>query len=375
MTVRVAEGVSGIAASDWDRCAGTGNPFVRHRFLAILEESGCATAPNGWRPAPILVEREGLIAAAPAYVKAHSYGEYVFDWEWAEAYARAGGRYYPKVQVAVPFTPVTGPRLLGSDPVALAHGLTDLVSQNRLSSAHVTFCLEEEARVLESLGWHVRLGLQFHWENRGYGTFEDFLGALLARKRKTIRRERREVAETTLQVRALRGDEVGEAEWDAFYGFYVDTGSRKWGQPYLNRRFFRLLGQRMPEAVLLVLAEDGGRPVAGALNLLGDDTVYGRYWGAVKDAPFLHFELCYYQAIDFAIRHGYRRVEAGAQGSHKLQRGYLAHPTWSAHWFREPAFGRAVEAFLATERRLVQRQIDEAPSPYSSSSSSSSIST
>lgn len=364
-TFRLLGSISEVDAGAWDACLGPGNPFVRHDFLAVLEESGCATAAAGWRPAHLVLDGPARPAgAAPAWLKSHSYGEYVFDWDWADAYARAGGRYYPKLQVAVPFTPVPG-RRLGGPVRLLGRGLVEAVRALGVSSAHVTFCLEEEARELEALGFLTRMGLQFHWENRGYGSFEDFLEALVSRKRKSIRRERREVAEAGLRFRELRGDEIGEAEWDAFYRFYMDTGSRKWGSPYLNRRFFSTLGRRMPEAVVLFLAYDpGGRCVAGALNLLGEDALYGRYWGSLVEAPFLHFETCYYRAIDFAIRHGLKRVEAGAQGSHKLQRGYLARPTWSAHWLDDPALRQAVARFLEVERVAIARQVQEAPSPF-----------
>jgi uncharacterized protein len=349
--------VAELPAAQWDACAGAANPFVGHAFLSILEASGSVGGRSGWQPLPLVIEdAQGRIAAAaPAYGKSHSQGEYVFDHGWADAWERAGGRYYPKLQVAAPFTPVPGPRLLLRDPALagpLIAGLEAVVDQHGLSSAHATFVAPDQLPAFEAADWLVRQGTQFHWVNEGYGTFDDFLAALSSRKRKAIRRER-EGAGAGLAIRRLTGAEIGEAEWDAFWRFYQDTGSRKWGRPYLTRRFFSLLGERMGERVLLVLAYRGARPIAGALNLAGADTLYGRYWGATEEVPFLHFELCYYQAIEWAIERGLRTVEAGAQGEHKLARGYRPVPTWSAHYIPDPSFRRAVADFLAREREAV----------------------
>lgn len=360
ITARIADGVTSIPSAEWDACAGSGNPFVSHAFLSILERSGSVAARAGWQPLPILINGcEGRAAAiAPAYVKAHSQGEYVFDQGWAEAWEQAGGSYYPKLQVAVPFTPVPGPRLLLRDDalapplIAAIEAVTD---QNALSSAHVTFLAENELRWFEAAGWLVRAGTQFHWQNHGYAGFDDFLAALSSRKRKAIRKERA-AALDGLTVRHLTGAEITEAHWDAFWHFYQDTGSRKWGRPYLTREFFSLLGAEMADAVLLILAERDGVPVAGALNLIGAEALYGRYWGATEEVPFLHFELCYYQAIDAAIARGLARVEAGAQGEHKLARGYAPVTTWSAHYIPNPGFRRAVADFLRREREAVERE-------------------
>jgi uncharacterized protein len=362
VTARIAEGVCSIAAADWDACAGTANPFVSHAFLSILEESGSATARTGWQPLPIVVDDAcGVPAAiAPAYGKTHSQGEYVFDHGWADAWERAGGDYYPKLQVAVPFTPVPGPRLLlrdGAMAPGLIAALQAVVDQNGLSSAHATFVAPEQLPLFEDAGWLVRAGTQFHWRNEDYSTFEDFLGALASRKRKAIRKERAAALEG-ITVRRLTGSDLTEGAWDAFWAFYQDTGSRKWGQPYLTRTFFSLLGERMAGRVMLLIAERDGRPIAGALNLIGADTLYGRYWGCVEDVPFLHFELCYYQAIDIAIEHGLSTVEAGAQGEHKLARGYAPVPTWSAHYIPDRNFRRAVADFLARERAAVDNEQD-----------------
>jgi predicted N-acyltransferase len=295
----------------------------------------------------------------PAYAKSHSQGEYVFDHGWANAYERAGGRYYPKLQIAVPFTPVPGRRLLTANP-ALARPLIaaaeQVVRSNGLSSAHATFIAPEEVPLFEEAGWLIRIDSQFHWHNDGYGSFEDFLGALSSRKRKAIRKERRD-ALLGLTVAHITGSAITEAHWDAFWHFYQDTGSRKWGRPYLTRRFFSLLGERMADKVLLVFAMEEGVPIAGALNLIGEDALYGRYWGALAEVPHLHFEICYYQAVDFAIAHGLRRVEAGAQGEHKLSRGYRPVPTYSAHYLADPALARAVAGFLEAERQAVEREI------------------
>ncbi|NML06978.1 GNAT family N-acetyltransferase [Sphingomonas sp. G-3-2-10] len=360
VTARIAPGVASIAASDWDACAGEGNPFVGHAFLSALERSGSVTAQTGWQPLPIVIDgADGRPAAiAPAYGKSHSQGEYVFDHGWADAWERAGGRYYPKLQVAVPFTPVPGPRLLTRDPAlapALIAAIEAVTDQNRLSSAHVTFLDEAELPAFEAAGWLIREGLQFHWQNAGYASFDDFLAALSSRKRKAIRKERAAALEG-LTVRHLTGSEIGEAHWDAFWAFYQDTGSRKWGRPYLTRDFFSMLGESMGDKVLLMLAERGGQPIAGALNLIGADTLYGRYWGAVEEVPFLHFELCYYQAIDAAIARGLARVEAGAQGEHKLARGYAPVTTWSAHYLPDAGFRRAVSEFLERERDAVRQE-------------------
>jgi len=362
---RIVPGVGAIDAAAWDACAGGGNPFVSHAFLSILEESGSATARTGWQPIPIVVDGpDGAPAAiAPAYAKSHSQGEYVFDHGWADAWERAGGRYYPKLQVAVPFTPVPGPRLLlRDDPAgagvrtnasALIAALEAVVDQHGLSSAHATFVAPDQVPLFEAAGWLIRRGTQFHWRNRGYAGFDDFLGDLASRKRKAIRRERA-AALDGLVVRHVTGGDLTEADWDAFWAFYQDTGSRKWGRPYLTRAFFSLLGERMADQTLLILAERDGRPIAGALNLIGADTLYGRYWGCVEDVPFLHFELCYYQAIEAAIARGLATVEAGAQGEHKLARGYRPTPTWSAHYIPDPAFRRAVADFVAREREAVE---------------------
>ncbi|QHL90080.1 GNAT family N-acetyltransferase [Sphingomonas changnyeongensis] len=356
-TARIADGVAAIDPDQWNGCAGPDNPFVSHDFLSILEESGSATAQAGWQPVPILIDgADGRLAgAAPAYLKSHSQGEYVFDHGWADAYQRAGGRYYPKLQIASPFSPVPGPRLLLRDPGVAADliaAIEAVTVQNGLSSAHATFVAPAQLPLFEAAGWLIRTDSQFHWQNQGYAGFEDFLSALAARKRKAIRKERA-AAVAGLEIRHLTGAELTEAVWDDFWAFYQDTGARKWGRPYLTRRFFSLLGERMGDRVLLILALRGGRPIAGALNLIGTTTLYGRYWGATEDVPFLHFELCYYQAIDAAIARGLAVVEAGAQGAHKLARGYVPVPTYSAHFIPDRGFRAAIADFLARERAAV----------------------
>ena len=360
VTARLAKGVAAIPAGDWDACAGSGNPFVSHAFLAALEASGSVGGRSGWQPVPVVIDgADGRpVAVAPAYLKSHSQGEYVFDHGWADAWERAGGRYYPKLQVAAPFSPVPGPRLLLRDPdaaPALIAALEAVTDQHGLSSAHATFATPEQIAAFEGAGWLIRQGTQYHWRNHGYGSFDDFLDALASRKRKAIRKERAAAVEG-LTIRHLTGAEITSEHWDAFWRFYQDTGARKWGRPYLTRSFFPLLGQALGDRVLLIVAERDGRPIAGALNLIGADTLYGRYWGAVEDVPFLHFELCYYQAIDAAIARGLSTVEAGAQGEHKLARGYLPTPTWSAHYLPDPGFRRAVADFLARERAAVERE-------------------
>ena len=357
---RIAE----IPAAEWDLCAGDANPFVSHAFLSAMEDSGSTDARTGWLPQhAVLRGPDGAVmAAAPMYAKTHSYGEYVFDHGWAQAFERAGGKYYPKLQVAAPFSPVPGPRLLirpdsGVPVSALAGALVQACEQLDLSSVHVTFCTEDEWTALGDAGWLQRIGTQFHWDNAGFSSFDDFLGALNSRKRKVLRRERRDANACGLEFLTLSGAAITEAHWDAFYRFYQSTVDRKWGSAYLTRKFFSLLGERLGDKVVLMLATEGGRPVAGALNLRGADTLYGRNWGCVGDYPFLHFELCYYRAIDFAIEHGLKRVEAGAQGRHKIQRGYLPQTTYSAHWIGHGGFRRAVENFLREERDDVRAEM------------------
>jgi predicted N-acyltransferase len=359
VTARIGSGVADFDRAQWDACAGTANPFVSWDFLVALERSGSVGANSGWQPLPIVIDGpDGRIAAAaPAYGKSHSQGEYVFDQGWADAWVRAGGRYYPKVQIAAPFSPVPGPRLLLRDAAqapALIAGIETLVERNGLSSAHATFIAPQQVPVFEAAGWLIREDSQFHWTNRGYGSFEDFLGDLSSEKRKNIRKERRRAVEG-LEIVHLTGGDLTEAHWDIFWQFYQDTGARKWGRPYLTREFFSLLGEMMADKVLLMLALRAGRAIAGALNLIGADTLYGRYWGAVEDVPNLHFELCYYQAIDVAIARGMHKVEAGAQGGHKLARGYAPEPTWSAHFIPHEGFRRAVAGFLEEERASVRQ--------------------
>jgi predicted N-acyltransferase len=361
--------MAAIPAQDWDALAcpeaATGHPidpFTTHRFLAALETSGSTGAGTGWQARPLVLRLDGrVVAAMPLYVKGHSQGEYIFDHSWAEAYARAGGRYYPKLQVAVPFTPATGRRFLG-DPAhraALMEAAIGVTQQNGLSSLHVTFCTEDEAQSLTGVqGTLHRITQQFHWENHGYASFDDFLAQLSSRKRKMIRKERETARAHGLTIRALTGDQIEPAHWDAFWLFYQDTGSRKWGTPYLTRAFFDAVQATMRDDALLVLAFDGNRPVAGALNFIGRDTLYGRYWGCVADYPCLHFELCYYQAIDWAIAHGLSRVEAGAQGEHKLARGYLPSAVHSLHWIADPGFAKAVARYLDQERRAVGEEME-----------------
>jgi predicted N-acyltransferase len=362
ISARLGNGVADFDAADWDACAGTANPFVSHAFLSALEDSGSATAKRGWQPIPISLDgADGRpTAVMPAYAKGHSQGEYVFDHAWADAYGRAGGRYYPKLQIAVPFSPVPGPRLLTRDPALaplLIAAAEAVVRQHGLSSAHATFIEPEQVPLFERAGWLIRTDRQFHWLNHGYASFDDFLAALASRKRKAIRKERAAAVEG-LTIEHVSGAGLTEAHWDAFWHFYQDTGARKWGRPYLTRSFFSLLGERLGDRVLLILAKRSGRPIAGALNLIGADTLYGRYWGASEEVPFLHFELCYYQAIDAAIARGLKCVEAGAQGSHKLARGYEPTPTWSAHYIVDPGFRRAVSDYLAAERRAIAADIE-----------------
>ncbi len=353
-----------IGHTDWDACAQacTDNPFTSFAFLSALEDSGCTGGRSGWlaQHARLRDAAGATVAVAPLYAKAHSLGEYVFDHAWAQALEQAGGRYYPKLQVAVPFTPVPGPRLLVRDPAhtaAMGQALIQTCRALHLSSVHVTFCTEAEATVLGTQGFQLRMGQQFHWQNANWRDFDAFLGALRAPKRKAIRRERREAAALGLTFRTLRGAGITPEHWDAFYRFYRHTSDRKWGDPYLNRTFFTLLSQRLGDAVVMMVAERDTNPVAAALNLLSGDTLYGRNWGADENTPFLHFELCYYRAIDFAIEHGLARVEAGAQGEHKLQRGYLPTPTWSAHWIAHAGLANAVADFLTDERQAMQDYI------------------
>lgn len=366
LTLSLHSSIHEIDAQDWNACAGADNPFVSHAFLSAVEDSGSAGSRTGWLPQhAVLRDDAGVIQAiVPLYAKSHSYGEYVFDHGWANAFERAGGSYYPKLQAAVPFSPVPGPRLLrrpGSPvPVAtIGQALARACEELDLSSVHVTFCREEEWAALAETGWLPRIGTQFHWSNAGYGTFDDFLGAMSSRKRKSIRRERRDAQTAGLTFRTLRGAEITRPLWDVFFAFYQSTVDRKWGSAYLTRRFFPMLSERLGDRVVLMMAFDGEKPVAAALNLVGADTLYGRNWGCQGDWPFLHFELCYYRAIDFAIAEGLARVEAGAQGEHKIQRGYLPQPTFSAHWIRHSGLRRAVGQFLDEERPAILQHMEE----------------
>jgi uncharacterized protein len=359
---RICDGVAGFDAEAWDACAGGGNPFVSHAFLAALEHSDSVGPGTGWQPTPIAIDGPdgNLAGVTPAYAKSHSQGEYIFDHSWAEAWENAGGRYYPKLLIAAPFSPVPGPRLLTQDPEtarALIAAAEAAVVNNGLSSAHANFVSPAQLGIFSDADWLIREGTQFHWSNRGYSRFDDFLGELSSRKRKAIRKER-EGAIAGLEIVHLTGADITEAHWDAFWHFYQDTGARKWGQPYLTRKFFSEIGSTMGDTVLLIFAMRDGRPIAGALNFIGRDTLYGRYWGCTEGVPFLHFELCYYQAIDAAIARGLKTVEAGAQGEHKLARGYVPVPTWSAHFIPNAGFRSAIADFLDRERRAVERQIE-----------------
>jgi predicted N-acyltransferase len=377
LRIRILPAIADIPAQDWDACANPVdgicqagqatarslpyNPFISHAFLSALEASGSATARVGWQPQHLVAEdADGSVAGvAPCYLKSHSRGEYVFDAGWADAYERAGGSYYPKLQVSVPFTPATGRRLLAApgpdaDTIrgGLAAGLVELTRLRDASSVHVTFAPQDEWKLLGERGYLQRTDQQFHWENAGYATFDDFLGALAARKRKAIRRERRDALANGIEVQWLTGADLTETVWDTFFAFYMETGSRKWGRPYLTRAFYSIVGETMADKILLVMAKRAGRHIAGAINFIGGDTLFGRHWGAVEQHPFLHFELCYYQAIDYAIAHGLR-VEAGAQGEHKLARGYMPVTTYSAHYIDDPALRRAVADYLKRERAYV----------------------
>ncbi|MBV9825099.1 MAG: N-acetyltransferase [Alphaproteobacteria bacterium] len=368
VTLRLHGAINEIAPEAWDACAGDINPTVSHVFLNLLEESGSATARAGWAPQHLtFADSSGrIIGVAPMYLKSHSYGEYVFDWGWADAYERSGGRYYPKLLCAVPFTPVPGPRLMLHPQAAadtqstLVAGIVELVRQRKISSLHINFPEQTDFEALGAAGFLQRIGQQFHWVNDGYSTFDDYLAALNSRKRKAVKKERREaLADGKIEIELLTGSDLTERAWDAFYKLYLGTSDRKWGSAYLTRRFFSMLGERMPDKVVLFMARHGRDYIAGAFNLLGKDTIYGRNWGAHREYRMLHFECCYYQAIDFAISHGLKRVEAGAQGPHKLQRGYLPVPTYSAHYIPDPNFRRAVAAFLDREREMVEQKIEQ----------------
>jgi uncharacterized protein len=404
ITLEAVPSISDIPAEDWDACASAGavsgscngggiasangspaglasasgdaskpyyNPFVSRAFFAAAEESGSACARTGWRPRHLVAKQDGaVLGVVPCYLKSHSQGEYVFDRGWADAYQRAGGSYYPKLQASVPFTPATGPRLLIRDGVdrdrtraALAQGLIALCDVSEASSAHVTFAREAESSYLAEHGFLQRTDQQFHWHNRGYASFDDFLATLNSRHRKAIKRERREAVAPGITIHWLTGGDITEDAWDAFFAFYMDTGSRKWGRPYLTRSFFSLIGETMAKDVLLVMAKRDNRWIAGAINFIGSDTLFGRNWGAIEHHPFLHFEVCYYQAIDFAIANRLRVVEAGAQGEHKIARGYLPQTTYSAHYIADPALRRAIADYLRRERAYVAeaaRELSEA---------------
>ncbi len=364
LSLSLHRAITEIPAHDWDLCAGNDNPFLSHGFLSAIEDSGSTGRAAGWIPWHVaLRDRAGTIqAVVPLYEKTHSYGEYVFDHAWAQAFARVGGHYYPKLQVAVPFTPVPGPRLLRRPGVPLgplAAGLIEVCQQFQHSSLHITFCTAAEAEELTRAGFLPRLGVQFHWHNQGWRNFDEFLAALNSRKRKAIRHERAAAHASGLRFVTLRGDDIKPAHWDAFYRFYLSTIDRKWGAPYLTHEFFPLISKYLGDRVVLMMASDGETPVAGALNLMGSDALYGRNWGALGEYPFLHFELCYYQAIDFALEHGLSRIEAGAQGEHKIQRGYLPVETHSTHWFAHAGLSSAVADYLANERPAIRAEIAE----------------
>ncbi len=355
LIAKISGSVGAFDKACWDELAGSDNPFVSHDFLTALEDSGSIGPGTGWQAAPLALEDDQgmLLGVMPSYLKGHSQGEYVFDYAWADAWHRAGGEYYPKLQIAAPFTPATGPRLLLRDPAyatPLLRAAERLVSQNGWSGAHATFVTPDQHDLFAQAGWMRREDIQFHWTNRGYANFEDFLGALASRKRKAVRKER-EAANLGVTIKALSGDDIKPEHWDAFWIFYQDTGARKWGTPYLTREAFDLIGERMGEKVLLLLAFIDDQAVAGALNFIGGEALYGRYWGCLVDKPFLHFELCYYRAIEEAIARGLSRVEAGAQGGHKLARGYEPVATVSMHYLPDPGFRAAVEEFLDHERR------------------------
>ncbi|WP_187428065.1 hypothetical protein ROLI_001880 [Roseobacter fucihabitans] len=371
--IRIIPSLQAIAPLDWDACAcpeaadgaRPNDPFTTHRFLSALEASGSVGAGTGWQPQYLTAYvADQLIGVAPMYVKSHSQGEYIFDHNWAHAYERAGGRYYPKLQVAVPHTPATGRRLLvrpgfeEAGQAALIQGAVQLADTNNISSLHVTFCTEGEARRGEALGLMLRKTQQFHWSNPGYADFDDFLASLSSRKRKNIRKERAQAQEFGGEIHTFSGDDLRSEHWDAFWQFYQDTGARKWGTPYLTRKFFDIAQETLRDDMALVLAERNGRWVAGALNFIGAQALYGRYWGCAEHHPCLHFELCYYRGIDIAIERGLKRVEAGAQGEHKLARGYLPTPTWSLHWVNDPGFANAIGSYLKAERDAVDEEIN-----------------
>ena len=370
--VRTHQSLASIAPRDWEACACAEeidgppqDPFTTYRFLKALEDSGSVGRGTGWQPHYLTAHKDGeVIAAAPMYVKSHSQGEYIFDFNWAHAYENAGGRYYPKLQIAVPFTPATGRRFLTrpgheiTGQSALIQGAIQIAETHGISSLHATFCTAQEAAAGEAMGLLPRASQQFHWLNEGYGNFDDFLATLSSRKRKNIRKERAEAQAFGGEIVSLTGDALRPEHWDHFWRFYQDTGSRKWGTPYLTREFFDEVQDKMRDDVLLVLAMRDGHPVAGALNFIGRDTLYGRYWGCTEHHPFLHFELCYYQAIDAAIARGLSRVEAGAQGEHKLARGYLPSATHSLHWFADPGFTRAIKQYLKAEADAVEEEME-----------------
>jgi len=373
LTLSIHSRIDEIGAEAWDRLRPDGNPFNSYAYLHALEATGCVDGRTGWQPVHIALRDDAGIARGvmPLYVKQHSMGEYVFDQSWARAYEQAGGAYYPKLQGAIPFTPVTGARLLSPDPAirrALAEAAIKVCDQNRLSSLHVTFPLESEWQALGEMGWLLRQDQQFWWDNNGYATFDDFLGQLSSNRRKVIRRERRDV-QADLQMRTIRGDDITEAHLDDLYGFIANTYDRKWGTgtPYLTRDFFSQVRQTMKDSLVLIFAYDGAQAIAGAINFAGRDTLYGRQWGCTVEVPFLHFEVCYYQAIDFAIARGLKRVEAGTQGEHKLSRGYLPHPVYSAHYIRDKRLREPVARFLDSEREAVSEHmhmLEEEASPF-----------
>jgi len=366
ITLRVVNRIELIDPKLWDSCAGTFNPFVGHSFLNILEQSGSVNGETGWLPQHLLLEDDSglLIGSVPCYLKNHSYGEYVFDWGWADAFERAGGKYYPKLQISVPFSPVTGPRLLvhpdrnlKQTREKLIAGLRVLANQHKVSSLHITFCEKEERDLLEGEEFLKRLGQQFHWHNNGYNSFDDFLGVLNSRKRKNIRKERK-IANKAVQFEVLSGDDLKPKHMEAFYQFYLSTIEKKWSHAYLNREFFMLLQEKLAKKIVMIMAKDDDQYVGAALNFLGADTLFGRNWGGTPNYPMLYFEACFYRAIEFAIENGIKKVEAGAQGPHKISRGYLPSETYSAHWIRDPAFREAVAVFLKREEKETEWEME-----------------